>query len=207
MKDIPLIKLENILTFPNIQLVDTRSPDFFEIGFIKGSLNLNLNLLEENDLHSILNQQKATIIVCKEGTEKESIQHLQQFGVKGIKGILVFNNEMKNTSFFDMMISISSEELVLDSHHNQKAIIIDVRKKEVVTSGIIHNAINIPINELAIESEKLLKNQETIIYSSSGKSSMLACSYLKANGFNNVKNVWGGFEQIKKEPKATIVKA
>jgi rhodanese-related sulfurtransferase len=192
------------LSLPNLQIIDTRLPDFFEIGFLKSSLNISLKFSELEEIGLFIDNEKETIIICTEGSENESIQHLNRLGVKNIQGVLNFNDEMRSSKLFDMIISISTEELVLDSLHNQKAIIIDSRTKENFKSGKIHNAINIPINEIVSAATKLIKNQETLIYSNKGVTSMLACSYLKTIGFTNVKNVWGGFEQIKNEPKALI---
>lgn len=192
------------LSLPNLQIIDTRLPDFFEIGFLKSSLNISLKFSELEKIGLFIDNEKETIIICKEGSENESIQHLNRLGVKNIQRVLNFNDEMRSSKLFDMIISISTEELVLDSLHNPKAIIIDTRNNENYKTGKIHNAINIPINEIIDASTKLEKNQETLIYSNTGIGSMLICSYLKTKGFTNVKNVWGGFEQIKKEPKAII---
>ncbi len=189
----------------NLQLIDTRLPDFFELSFVKGALNISLNLTKGKEIGACINPQNETIIICKPGTETESLQHLETFNIKNILG--VFPVDSQNLKTFDMVISISSEELVLDSLHNPKALIIDVRSESKYQAGKVHNAINIPINELANKSKSLNKNQETIIYCTKGSTSMLACSYLKANGFTNIKNVWGGFEQIQKEPKALFTKA
>lgn len=201
------LKINEVIEFSannSIQLIDTRSPDFFENNFIKGSINLSLNLSKDALIKNLIGLEKKIIIICEENYQEDSIQHLNQFGFKNYEGIYVFNPEIRNTSLFEMIISISSEELVLDSIHNSKAIIIDVRNEEDYNSGKIYNAIHIPINKIANESNKLLKNQETLIYSNKGITSMLVCSFLKAGGFTNVKNVWGGFEQLKKEPKAII---
>jgi rhodanese-related sulfurtransferase len=98
-----------------------------------------------------------------------------------------------------MVISISSEELALDSKHNPTAFIIDVRKKEEFDVLHVFNAVNIPLENLTEELAKLNKTQETLTYSNTGYTSMLASSLLKKNGFSNVKNVWGGFERIREE--------
>lgn len=207
MNILTLDAFEKIQDKQNLQLIDTRLPDFFELGFIKNSINISLNLSKGKNIGTCINLEKDTLIICKPGTEKESIQHLETFDIAKIIGILPFENEMKSQLKYDMVISISSEELVLDSLHNPKAIILDVRAKEHIKEGKVHNAINIPISSLAHECGHLVKDQETIIYCSKGTTSMLASSYLKKIGFTNIKNVWGGFEHIQKEPKAIITKA
>ncbi|MCG9881665.1 MAG: hypothetical protein MH472_13795, partial [Bacteroidia bacterium] len=55
---------------------------------------------------------------------------------------------------------------------------------------------NIPLSILTQKMNELDKKAEILIYCDKGYRSMIASSILKANGFINVKNVWGGFEQI-----------
>lgn len=205
MKQISKEEVKQILQTNNLQLIDTRYADFFELGFLKNSLNLSLKITKAKNIGNIISNEKPTIIVCKPGTETESAEHLKSFGINNFLGCIPYDSSFQESINYDMVISISSEEAVLDSLHNPKAIIIDVRGEENFKSSALANSINIPISMLSSKSKELQSNQETIIYCTSGNTSMLACSYLKSLGFTNVKNVWGGFDAIKKEPKAKIV--
>lgn len=205
MKQLSKEDLKQTLQTNNLQIIDTRLADFFELRFIKLSINLSLKISKGKNIGNIINSEKPTIIVCKPGTEKESIEHLKTFGINNITGIISYDSSVQETINYDMIISISSEEVVLDNLHNPKAIVIDVRNEDNYKTSALANAINIPISILSSKSKELQYNQETIIYCTSGNTSMLACSYLKSIGFTNVKNVWGGFEAIKKEPKAQII--
>jgi len=196
--------LSQIKENQSYQLIDTRLPDFFELGFIKNSLNISLKISKGKNLGGIISHDTPTLLFCKPETETTSIEHLQSFGLKNIEGVIALQKEQLQSINYDMVISISSEEVVLDSLHNPKALIIDVRSAENYAKGKLNGAINIPINTLSSKIQDLQKSQETIIYCTSGNTSMLACSYLKKLGFNNIKNVWGGFDAIKTEPKAII---
>jgi len=205
MKQLSIKDLKQTLQTNNLQIIDTRLADFFELGFIKQSINLSLKITKGKNIGEIISIEKPTVLVCKPSTEKESIEHLNSFGLNNIIGIIFYDSSIQESINYDMVISISSEEAVLDSLHNPKAIVIDVRNEESFKTSALANTINIPISILAKKSKDLQFNQETIIYCTSGNTSMLACSYLKSVGFSNVKNVWGGFEAIKKEPKAQLV--
>lgn len=182
-------------------LIDSRLPDFFELGFVPGSINIGLNGQFAIWAATLLDLQSEIVLVCKPGTEKETVSRLARVGFDSISGYLENGfDAWKDAGLrYDMVISISAEELALDAKHNPKATILDVRKPEEFKSGHVFNAKNLPLNGLISGSENLDKNQEHLIHCAGGYRSMIAASMLKKNGFTNIKNVWGGFEKIKEE--------
>lgn len=182
-------------------LIDSRLPDFFELGFVPGSINIGLNGQFAIWAATLLDLQSEIVLVCKPGTEKETVSRLARVGFDSISGYLDNGfDAWKDAGLrYDMVISISAEELALDAKHNPKATILDVRKPEEFKSGHVFNAKNLPLNGLISGSENLDKNQEHLIHCAGGYRSMIAASMLKKNGFSNIKNVWGGFEKIKEE--------
>jgi glyoxylase-like metal-dependent hydrolase (beta-lactamase superfamily II)/rhodanese-related sulfurtransferase len=182
-------------------IIDTRIADIFEYGFIPGSLNFGLNGQYAIWAATILDLQTKIILVCKPGTEKESIERLSRVGFDQIISFLDggFETWLNAEKRYDMVISISSEELALDSKHNPKAIILDVRKASEYKDGHVARAINIALNELLDKAEEIDKQQECLVYCAGGYRSMIAASILKQKGFQNIKNVWGGYNKIKEE--------
>ena len=72
------------------------------------------------------------------------------------------------------------------------AVIIDVRSKGEFDSGHIDGAINIPVDQLSNNLNKLKDKNKTIITCcASGMRSAAAKSMLKANGYTNVYNGGG----------------
>jgi rhodanese-related sulfurtransferase len=73
------------------------------------------------------------------------------------------------------------------------AILIDVRSKDEFLSGHNPQSINIPLDELNKESNKLDKDKIILLCCASGTRSGMALGILKKNGFKNVKNAgsWG----------------
>ena len=187
-------------------IIDSRIPDFFELGFIPGSVNLGLNGQFAIWAATILDIHQAIVLVCKPGTEEETITRLSRVGFDNIKGFLEggFDTWLNADKIYDMVISISSEEFALDAKHNPNAMIIDVRKPSEFKEGHVKKAKNIPLDQLVNHVEDLDKNAECLIHCAGGYRSMMAASLFKKHGFKNIKNVWGGYAQIKEEEKIEI---
>lgn len=200
-KSLPIQDFIGAMQKEHALLIDTRLPDYFELGHIISSLNICYNKTYEGSIKNITPLNKPVLMISKAKEEEESFKNLTKLGFSNILGYLEGSIEawIGQNQKFDMVISISSEELALDSKHNPTAMIIDARKKEEFDVLHVFNAVNIPLENIIKELAKLNKTQETLIYSNTGYTSMLVASLLKKNGFSNVKNVWGGFERIKEE--------
>jgi glyoxylase-like metal-dependent hydrolase (beta-lactamase superfamily II)/rhodanese-related sulfurtransferase len=204
----------NTLSLENFQneiangavVIDSRIPDFFELGFIPGSINLGLNGQFAIWAATILDIHQPVVLICKPGTEEETITRLSRVGFDQIKGFLDggFDTWLNADKKYDMVISISSEEFALDAKHNPNAMIIDVRKPSEFKDGHVKKAKNIPLDQLLNHVEDLDKNAECLIHCAGGYRSMMAASLFKKHGFKNIKNVWGGYAQIKEEEKIEI---
>ncbi len=182
-------------------IIDSRLHDFFELGFIPGSLNFGLNGQYAIWAATIIDLHQAIVLVCKPGTEEESVQRLTRVGFDNIKGYLNGGiDTWKNAGEkIDMVISISSEEFALDSKHNAKAVLLDVRKPSEYENEHVLNATSMPLADIPNRASELDPKAEILVHCAGGYRSMVASSILKKHGFINVKNVWGGFAKIKEE--------
>jgi glyoxylase-like metal-dependent hydrolase (beta-lactamase superfamily II)/rhodanese-related sulfurtransferase len=182
-------------------IIDSRLPDFFELGYIPGALNFGLNGQYAIWAATIVDLHHPVLLVCKPGTEEESIQRLSRVGFDHILGYLQggFDAWREAGEKFDMVISISTEEFALDTKHNPKAVILDVRKPSEFQSGHVLNAVSMQLSEIPEKHLELKKDAEILVHCAGGYRSMVAASLLKKEGFTNVKNVWGGYAKIKEE--------
>lgn len=187
-------------------VIDSRIPDFFELGFVPGSINFGLNGQFAIWAATIIDLHQPILLVCKPETEEETITRLTRVGFDQILGFLTggFDTWKDAGKKYDMVISISSEEFALDAKHNPNAMIIDVRKPSEFKDKHVKKAKNIPLDLLQQEVEALDKHAECLVHCAGGYRSMVAASLFKKHGFTNVKNVWGGFAQIKEEEKIEL---
>ncbi|WP_300669382.1 rhodanese-like domain-containing protein [Soonwooa sp.] len=68
------------------------------------------------------------------------------------------------------------------------AVLIDVRSKGEFASGSIKNAVNIPLNEIQNQKNKLKNQENIVVFCRSGIRSKQAQSILKQAGFEKVFN-------------------
>ena len=77
---------------------------------------------------------------------------------------------------------------------NNEVVIVDVRDFNENKDISLPDSINIPINELTIKIKEIVpnKNQNILVYCSSGSRSIFACQILANLGYNKVYNLQGG---------------
>ena len=68
------------------------------------------------------------------------------------------------------------------------AILVDVRTQGEFASGCVKDSINIPLDRLSSQLEKLKKDKTIVVFCASGIRSASAKSLLNRNGFENVIN-------------------
>ncbi|MDO5015053.1 MAG: FAD-dependent oxidoreductase [Clostridia bacterium] len=76
---------------------------------------------------------------------------------------------------------------------DQGAVIIDVREKFEFANGHLKNAINIPLSEIRERLDEIPKDKPVYLYCRSAQRSYTATMILKNRGYENVKNINGGF--------------
>ncbi|MFQ3544709.1 rhodanese-like domain-containing protein [Halobacillus rhizosphaerae] len=84
------------------------------------------------------------------------------------------------------------EQLEKLLENNAKINVIDVREDEEVAQGMIPTAKHIALGTIPESADSLDKEQEYVMVCRSGKRSMNASEYLKAQGFRKVHNLEGG---------------
>jgi NADPH-dependent 2,4-dienoyl-CoA reductase/sulfur reductase-like enzyme/rhodanese-related sulfurtransferase len=76
--------------------------------------------------------------------------------------------------------------------------LIDVREnKEVAESGVLRDAVNIPLGELRDRLGELPRDRNIVVYCQKGQRGYLAACALLGSGFKNIANLRGGFAQAK----------
>lgn len=97
------------------------------------------------------------------------------------------------------MIFINSNQLIKMINQGRLTLIIDVRDEEQYTLGHIPNSINMPIDIIQDNIDKLYlyKNEPILIYCSNGQISAIVGKYLEKQGFYNIYNLLNGVDNYK----------
>jgi glyoxylase-like metal-dependent hydrolase (beta-lactamase superfamily II)/rhodanese-related sulfurtransferase len=194
----------------DIILLDTRPALVFTEGFISGSIFIGLEGRYAEWAGSILPFDKTLVIIAEQGKEKESIIRLTRVGFNKFAGYLEgsFNAWKEAGEKIDMIISIEPDELAMDIPHDDKLVVLDVRRETEYADGHIKNSINIPLSTLTdpASMSNLEDDQNLYVHCAGGYRSVIASSLLKRQGIHNLYNVLGGWNRIKLEEKINTEK-
>ena len=176
-------------------VLDVRMPKHFESGFIPTSINIGKAGMFAPWVGTIMSPNSNMIIICNPNEEREVISRLARVGYEKIIGFMCGVDEWKKDKrSLDNIASILPKEIL--SHIKNSIKILDVRGQDELKSGVVKNSIHIPVQELENSLNEIEISENYLVYCGSGYRSMIACSILKSNGFNNIKNIYGGFNAI-----------
>jgi hydroxyacylglutathione hydrolase len=178
-------------------VLDTRIPDVFEKGFVRGAMNIGLNGTYAIWAGTLIPIERQLVILADEGKEEESISRLARVGFEKVSGYLKggFDAWQNSGRSIDTINSVTPEEFAKRVKEGAK--ILDVRKLSEAEAGHVKNAANIPLAELEKNMSSVSKDEPVYVHCAGGYRSVIAASMMKAKGFNNVINVYGGWGKIK----------
>lgn len=191
-------------------VLDTRNATTFTSGFIPGSISIGLEGRFAEWAGSLIPFDKPILLVTEPGREQESIIRLARVGLDNVIGYLDggFEAWAKAGGSIDMIIDVEPDELMMDLQFDENLEIIDVRKPTEFAEGHLPDATNMPLGEMKDPGiMAVIDDQKNLyVHCSAGYRSVIASSLLKRQGFHNLRNVAGGWNQIKKLEKVEIIK-
>lgn len=194
----------------NIIILDTRRSETFTQGFVPGSISIGLDGRFAEWVGSLLPHKKPLLLVTDPGMEKDSIIRLARVGYDDVKGYLKggFEAWKNDGQTIDLIIDIEADELMMDIPHDQKLVVVDVRRQTEFADGHLKQAMNLPLNDMTDPANiaNFEEDQNLYVHCAGGYRSVIACSILKKEGYHNLRNIKGGWSKIKEEKRAEIVK-
>lgn len=182
-------------------ILDTRPATVFTVEFVPGSINIGLDGRYAEWAGSLLPYNQPLVLVTEEGKEKESIIRLARVGIDHVQGYLSggLSAWKEADEPIDMIIDIDPDELAMDIPHDSRLEVIDVRKPTEYEAGHVKGAVNVPLDTLAdtVTVANIDDDKNLYIHCAGGYRSVIAASLLKRQGYHNLRNVLGGFGQIK----------
>ena len=210
MTPLNVAQVEHFQQDANIMLLDTRAAHKFAFGFIPGSVNIGLDGNFAMWVGELIDNLDQSIVLIADDEEqvKESITRLSRVGYDHCIGYLQggFEAWQKAGKLIDHVQRISAQALS-EQYQQAPLPIFDIRKISEFQSEHLEAAINIPLNDLEQQLDRLPKDQAFVVHCAGGYRSMIAASLLKKKGYQNFVDVIGGFAAIKETsmPKTDYV--
>ena len=141
--------------------------------------------------------------MAEPGSEEEALIRLARVGFENVEGFLkggfeAWKNAGEKT---DIIINVEPDELAMDIPFDDRLTVIDVRKFGEFADGHVTEAINIQLSEMVdiAQIAQLEEDQNIYIHCGSGYRSVIAASLIKRQGYHNLRNVVGGWANIKEQ--------
>ncbi|SFV31544.1 MBL fold metallo-hydrolase [Thermoflavifilum thermophilum] len=189
--------------------VDTRAPETFVEGFIPGFLNIGLRGRFAEWAGRLLPYHRPILLVTDPGKEEEAITRLARVGFDSVMGYLQggFQAWLEAGEPRDMIITVDPEEFALDIPYDQRMVILDVRHETEHAQAHVRGSINIPLEDMRdpVSLMHIEDHHNLYVHCETGYRSVIACSLLKQQGIHNLRNIAGGFREIRQQPQIEIV--
>lgn len=210
MKYFTVTQLQDLLKEEEIVLLDTRTVSDFTDGFIPGSVFIGHDGNMAEWAVTLLPLESRILLIAPLGKEEYCKDILEQKGFNNIQGCLDggFEAWKEAGGAIDMIINVDAGELAMDIPFDENLLVLDVRKPIEYADGHIKDAMNLPLAELkdTVNMANLEETQNIYIHCARGYRSVIAASLLKQQGYDNIRNVTGGWESIKHQKGFTIEK-
>lgn len=183
-------------------ILDTRTPDDFEAGYIPGAINIGLDGTYAVWVGSLININAELIIVAPEGREHESILRLARVGYENVSGYLNGGITAWTAAGMpaDTVTSIDPEAFA-SNWNAEHPRVVDVRRAGEFEGGHVADAEHFCLSKFSNPEnlEQLRAEQPFMLHCAGGYRSMIAASILKASGISNFVNVRKGWAGIKSQ--------
>ncbi len=178
-------------------ILDTRDAEDFSKGFIPNSVNIGLDgnfAMWVGEMIPDIKQE--ILLVTEKGREEEAITRLSRVGYDHTIGYLEggFDAWKKSGKEVDTVNRMTTSDFA--KSYSEKPLVFDVRKKSEYDSQHVEGAVNVPLNEINNHLAEFPKDKPFVVHCAGGYRSMIAASILKQRGWDNFKDIIGGFKEI-----------
>ena len=185
-------------------MLDVRNREDFAAGFIPNSIFIGLDgsfAPWVGALVADVNQPLALIVPA--GQEEETITRLSRVGFDSVIGYLEGGVEAwkKAGKELDTITSITAEEFAKEFTKYGADSTLDVRRPGEFSAGHIKDVDSFPLDFFNDYMPDFDRGKKYFTHCAGGYRSMIAASIMKSRGFDDVKDIQGGFEAIQETGK------
>ena len=176
-------------------IIDTRDADVYGRGHVAGSFNVGLAGRYAEFVGSVVEPRDDIILVAEADTETEAKVRLGRIGFDKVIGYVP--DVMTALTAHPESARVSSRLTAVELDDRRASVdelqLIDVRGSGEYELGSIDGAVNVPVSALLGRIGELDPDRPTVVFCAGGYRSSIAASVLRANGFDDVSDLLGGY--------------
>ena len=179
---------EEIESFDGVVL-DVRVNSEFGSAHVPNSINIGLGGQFASWAGTLISIGTAVVIVAENQDQvDEAFMRLARVGIETVKGFVLIGDYAGETKKVEQI----SVEQAKEATNDAGVQFVDVRRSAEHAAGHAPNTINLPLNSLVKELDKLDPDKPTYVICQSGYRSSLGTSVLENAGFKEIYNITGG---------------
>lgn len=177
-------------------LIDTRAPESFASGHVRGSINVGLDGRFAEYAGDVVRPGQQVILLGDEGRGTEARVRLARIGFDDVLGEVpaVETVLAQRPALAATAPRLSAADVAAWLREEPDLQVVDVRTAtETLVGGTLRDARNLPLPQLLDRLDELDPQQPTVVYCAGGYRSSVAASALRAHGFGTVVDLIGGY--------------
>ena len=179
-----------------VRVLDARSVDDFAAGHLRGSVNVGFDGRFAETGGMVADIGEPIALIAYPGEEQEAALRLARVGSDNAIGYLtvdhdgVFPTELSDLVRTAPRITPAELEGLLAE---DAVVLVDIRNQGEVEQGRIPGSVHIPLAQLRARLDLLPTDRLIVVHCAGGWRSSVAASLLRAQGFDNVADLAGGY--------------
>lgn len=176
-------------------LVDGRDPETFARGHLRGAVNIGLEGRYAEFAGSVVRSDDDIVLFVEPGYELEAKNRLARIGFDRVLGVVAEPMQVLLEHPDEVQLASRLTARAFDERRNEigDLQLVDVRNPGEFALGAIDDALSIPVGQLPNRLDELDPTKPTVVYCAGGYRSSVAASLLRANGFDDVSDILGGY--------------
>ena len=193
------------LVHEGAQLLDTREPVDYEGAHVRGAVNIGLGGSFATWCGTILDADRAVVLIAEPGRELEAATRLGRIGFDRVAGYLAGGMQPLDDApeLVEQTTRVTAPVLAEQLATSDGPQVIDVRTAGEWQQGRIDGALNVPLSQLRNEIGNLPHDRSLVTYCASGYRSAIASSVLSHEG-RQVADLVGGLAGWESARLATV---
>jgi glyoxylase-like metal-dependent hydrolase (beta-lactamase superfamily II)/rhodanese-related sulfurtransferase len=179
-----------------VRVVDARSVEDFTAGHLRGSVNVGFDGRFAETGGMVAEIGEPIVLITYPGEEQHAALRLARVGSDHAIGYLtvdrdrVFPAELSDLVQPAPQVSVPELDRLLAA---DAATVVDIRNPGEVEAGSIPGAIHMPLAQLRTRFDEVPTGKPIVVHCAGGWRSSVAASLLRAQGFDNVSDLAGGY--------------
>ncbi len=179
-----------------VRVVDARSVDDFSAGHLRGSVNVGFDGRFAETGGMVADIGEPIALITYPGEEQDAALRLARVGSDNAIGYLTVDHDGVFSAELADLVQPAPQTSVAELHRllaDDAAILIDIRNPGEVELGSIPGAIHVPLAQLRTRLDLVPTDRPIVVHCAGGWRSSVAASLMRAQGFDNVSDLAGGY--------------